>query len=1041
MNKNFKKIIATVAALAMAASSFVAMAATYPDVTPDASYYSAVEQLSALGMIEGFDDGTFKADEKVTRAQMAKLVVGAKNLLAAAESNTTQKFDDVKADHWAVGYVAEGVAQGIINGTSDTTFDPEATVTFAQATKMLVNACGYDEYAQIAGGWPNGYLTWGSELGINKGVTGVSNDTELTRGQVAQMIANAIKAPILKVAKYTVDNGVRVPEYKQMNGEDGNKFESLLTNEWDTYEVYGRVDGTNRDGGTDAGEVDYQVEKSDNYNGAKYTGKVVATTPSTVYDVADVNGAQALNSGAENYYLEYTYALIQLNDDDEATIVYIESAGKNEVVEFNANLYASCADPAATATPSISLYKSESTTSTKSYNLDPNVKLIVNGVVINSGALSATNVSTYLDKTNNVYENAYLIDSPKAGVASTDGNYDYITVDCYKTAVVSEVIAKASGTAKVVFDVQQAGVSALEYDPEDETKTFSFALTDGTELEITDLKANDVLSIQANPLNFAGSSFYNVIVSRDTAEGKATGSGTDANGATVYTIGDGEYKFALGMTDTINMLSSYTLYLDKDGNIAKRELLATSVNYAIVDRFYSTAGETKVRLVLKDGSKVDYAVKADTTGLKNKMAVNATYPLIETGDFDSNPLTPNTTRLVAADAFTYTDANSNSTYDAGDTITGYTAIAGASRFVEYTVNSAGEVTLSAIATNKVEVSDTYDARAERIGSYGVSDTSVILNAEEFATDTTKSVAVIEKTGLVDDMDYLAVFLGERNKTDGSYPMVVMLTGNTGYTTSSRIQVATGATKSITEDGENLTAIPVIAEDGTKADLVLATGAVIKDAAGSTLTTAAIKEGVPFVASTNTNGEADEITILLADTALASVDTVYNAMSTTTTGGVISESLTIKGESAGKQVEFILAPVVKKYASGLALAAKSAAISERVETGSGTSYVHGAKESNDTGELFSYAANAKAVAFDGSVRAGSKVSALETVNEVIQSTITSAGKDAAGTKIEWYVDKTDGTATDYKLNTNNTVAFALIRVFDGDVQEVYSISFE
>ena len=88
MNKNFKKVIATVAALAMASSSFVAMAATYPDVTTDATYYSAVEQLSALGMIEGFEDGTFKPDEKVTRAQMreahALVVITNEPLLSCA---------------------------------------------------------------------------------------------------------------------------------------------------------------------------------------------------------------------------------------------------------------------------------------------------------------------------------------------------------------------------------------------------------------------------------------------------------------------------------------------------------------------------------------------------------------------------------------------------------------------------------------------------------------------------------------------------------------------------------------------------------------------------------------------------------------------------------------------------------------------------------------------------------------------------------------------------------------------------------------------
>ena len=248
MNKNFKRVISTVAALAMASSSFVAMAATYPDVTADANYYSAIEQLSALGIMEGFDDGTFKPEEKVTRAQMAKLVVGAKNQLAAAEANTTVIFEDVAPgkSEWAIGYVAKAYADDIINGTSATTFDPDATVTYAQAMKMLVNACGYEEYAQNKGGWPNGYLSYGAELEIGKGIKGVGNDTALTRGQVAQMVANAVKAPVLEVTGWYTDDGVKLPSYTQYDGEDGRSFKSLLTEEWNVYEVYGQVSDTKK---------------------------------------------------------------------------------------------------------------------------------------------------------------------------------------------------------------------------------------------------------------------------------------------------------------------------------------------------------------------------------------------------------------------------------------------------------------------------------------------------------------------------------------------------------------------------------------------------------------------------------------------------------------------------------------------------------------------------------------------------------------------------------------------------------------------------
>ena len=76
MNKNLKKVISAVAALALSVTSFAALGtASYSDVTADVKHASAITQLSAMGIIEGFEDGTFHPDEKVTRAQMAAMVV------------------------------------------------------------------------------------------------------------------------------------------------------------------------------------------------------------------------------------------------------------------------------------------------------------------------------------------------------------------------------------------------------------------------------------------------------------------------------------------------------------------------------------------------------------------------------------------------------------------------------------------------------------------------------------------------------------------------------------------------------------------------------------------------------------------------------------------------------------------------------------------------------------------------------------------------------------------------------------------------------
>ena len=109
MNKNLKKVISAVAAIAMSASTFTALAATFPDVPDDAPYAQAVQELTALGIISGTDQGTFAPDQLVTRAEITKMAVEALNEGSMAEASQAGSiFADVNAanngqGHWARG--------------------------------------------------------------------------------------------------------------------------------------------------------------------------------------------------------------------------------------------------------------------------------------------------------------------------------------------------------------------------------------------------------------------------------------------------------------------------------------------------------------------------------------------------------------------------------------------------------------------------------------------------------------------------------------------------------------------------------------------------------------------------------------------------------------------------------------------------------------------------------------------------------------------------------------------------------------------------
>ena len=168
--RNLKKVLALVLAFSMMLS--VVAFASYPDVPADADYADAVELLSALDIIKGDDLGNFNPDNTITRAEYAAIVcraLGLENSANGAAGATA--FVDVAADHWASGYINLATQNGIINGYGDGNFGPEDKVTYEQAVKMLVCALGFEPMASQKGGYPTGYLVVANSYKITSGVT------------------------------------------------------------------------------------------------------------------------------------------------------------------------------------------------------------------------------------------------------------------------------------------------------------------------------------------------------------------------------------------------------------------------------------------------------------------------------------------------------------------------------------------------------------------------------------------------------------------------------------------------------------------------------------------------------------------------------------------------------------------------------------------------------------------------------------------------------------------------------------------------------
>ena len=140
--KNLKKVLALVLAFACAFTMFAG--AAFSDQA-DIQSADAVDALTALGVIEGYTDGSFRPDTTVTRAEMAKMIftiLNGGNDDASAYENLPTSFTDLTED-WYKGYIKYLQNSDIIAGTSATTFAPNETVTGVEAAKMMLVAAGY----------------------------------------------------------------------------------------------------------------------------------------------------------------------------------------------------------------------------------------------------------------------------------------------------------------------------------------------------------------------------------------------------------------------------------------------------------------------------------------------------------------------------------------------------------------------------------------------------------------------------------------------------------------------------------------------------------------------------------------------------------------------------------------------------------------------------------------------------------------------------------------------------------------------------------
>ncbi len=186
--KTSARFLAVIIAVIMIVGAALTVSA-FSDVEDGYKHETAINTLTQLGVIGGYEDGTFKPDANLERDEMAKLVYVLYTTFADAGKGTV-KFDDVKAENWAVGYISWCSAKSIVGGYGDGTFKPDNNVTYDEALKMVCATLGYTDFDSSL--WPVDVRQKAlKDLKLGTGIEANGSDY-LTRGQIAQLLYNAL---------------------------------------------------------------------------------------------------------------------------------------------------------------------------------------------------------------------------------------------------------------------------------------------------------------------------------------------------------------------------------------------------------------------------------------------------------------------------------------------------------------------------------------------------------------------------------------------------------------------------------------------------------------------------------------------------------------------------------------------------------------------------------------------------------------------------------------------------------------------------------
>ena len=859
---NLKKVIALVCTLALVITSVsvVSFAEAYTDVTESSAYYEAVESLSKLGIVTGYEDGTYKPEETVTRAEMAALIARIQGYEETAKANANTVFTDVPSTYWASGYVAQANGRGIINGYGDGTFGPDDAVKYEEAVKMIMATLGYTPYAMNNGGYPTGYLAAAQFYGVTKSVSNAVTGTGANRGTIAQLLANAIDTPIMGQSKWSTDGSV---EYTIYDGKDNNSYKTLMSENLDVVKLKGVIKESsvaslkgdkeiNNDeaakikvavtGNYDTNNKDFQFDSNGDYTGED------------TFLVAE--------SDAEDYLGMAVILYVRENDDNEYEVISIAADGtKNDIVTFTLDQFDVVEESTSgsTTTTYIKYFKNSTDSSSIKKQLASNYAITLNG--------ASKDIDDIFGAGMVVEPNGKSMKGGLVTLIDNDGKtgYDVVMVEVAATAVVDE-IGDETISFKEQAQLPTGPMSSLDVE-EDATDTVIDIVKDGKAIAYTDLKEWDVLSIVAPNDNNKGYIKVDVIsnpvtgqiTSDKTSKTSDTGKAYKIDGK-FYDVAEGSYK-----TNGLSVNDAGIFYIDKYGKIAafsEDSSVATGVagtygyvfNTLVTDK--NMDKEVQVKLITANGAELLTFASSVNVSLAN--GNKATF---KTSD-------------ITSDDVKNDDATQN----------GFTVKALRGQVVKYTKNSSGALKTIVFAgyndsfesVSYTSATETYDADNYRLGKYIDKDSKVFfVNKSDADKCSLGTPADLSDNNTYKVLAFYADSKAEENN-------IVVIEGNTNTSSkATSLAVITSTATAKDENDSDIMTLSYIVDGTVVKDVNTIDDVDIVSGEGKALNVT-LNAGDIVRIKTNSAGKISGITVLwdMAEDVRADYNTTYATQKTT-----------------------------------------------------------------------------------------------------------------------------------------------------------------